>query len=240
MRVLFIILARGGSKGLPNKNILPLLGKPLIAYSIECGLKSKFCSDLIVSTDDSKIAEVAKLYGAKVPFFRPAHLSNDTAKSADAVLHAIDFQEQIGMTYDLIALLEPTSPLRDTKDIDDGIERLLSHPKAESCVSVTLNESAHPTFLFYKSEDDIINSFMTQDNVIRRQDLQKLYYPEGSFYVVKTDTFKKVHTFYIDHLTLGMELPKWKSFEIDTLEDFIIVEAIMNAKINNQFKVLNK
>jgi N-acylneuraminate cytidylyltransferase/CMP-N,N'-diacetyllegionaminic acid synthase len=240
VKVLFIILARGGSKGLPNKNILLLLGKPLIAYSIECGLRSKYCTDLIVSTDDSKIADVAKLYGAKVPFSRPAYLSNDFAKSADAILHAIDFQEKIGMTYDLIVLLEPTSPLRDTQDIDDGIQKLLINQKAESCVSVTLNESAHPSFLFYKREDDIINSYMTQNNVIRRQELQKLYYPEGSFYIVKTEAFKKVHTFYIDHLTLGLELPKWKSFEIDTLEDFMIVEAIMNAKINNQFKDLNK
>lgn len=240
MKSLFLILARGGSKGLPNKNILTLLGNPLIAYSIECGLKSKYCTDLIVSTDDSNIAEVAKSYGANVPFLRPEHLSNDTAKSADAVLHAVDFQEKIGKKYDLIVLLEPTSPLRDTTDIDFAIEQLLCIEKAESCVSVTLNESAHPTFLFYKEEDHMLNSFMTKDNVIRRQDLQKLYYPEGSFYIVKTETFKKSQTFYIDHYTLGIDLPKWKSFEIDTLEDFIIVEAIMNAKINNQFNILSK
>jgi CMP-N,N'-diacetyllegionaminic acid synthase len=240
MKTLFLILARGGSKGLPNKNILPLLGKPLIAYSIECGLKSKFCTDLIVSTDDATIAEVAKSCGANVPFLRPEHLSSDTAKSADAVLHAVDFQEKIGKNYDLIVLLEPTSPLRDTTDIDLAIQQLLSKEKADSCVSVTLNESAHPTFLFYKNEDHLLNSFMTKDNVIRRQDLQKLYYPEGSFYIVKTETFKNLQTFYIDHHTLGIDLPKWKSFEIDTLEDFIIVEAIMNAKINNQFNILNK
>ncbi len=240
MKALFIILARGGSKGLPNKNIKLLNGKPLIAYSIECGLNSKYCTDLIVSTDSVQIAVMAKNYGANVPFLRPEHLANDTAKSAEAIIHAIDFQAQLGKEYDLIVLLEPTSPLRDTEDIDNALERFISVKNAYTCVSIVESESAHPTYLFYKNKENIITSFLDADNVVRRQDLNKLYYPEGSFYIANTQIFKEQKTFYINNHTLGYDLPKWKSFEIDTLEDFILVECIMKAKIEGIFNKLLK
>lgn len=230
MKTLFIILARGGSKGLPKKNILELLGRPLIGYSIECGLNSKFCTDLIVSTDNEEILSIAKSLGAQTPFLRPKSLSNDTAKSADAIIHAINYQKERGKEYDLIVLLEPTSPLRDTLDVDRAIEKLLKIPRAESCVSVALNESAHPDFLFTKDENQFLKSYTKNEKIVRRQDLNQFYYPEGSFYISKTESFMRHQTFYQENNTLGIIMPKWKSFEIDTMEDFLIVESIMHIK----------
>jgi CMP-N,N'-diacetyllegionaminic acid synthase len=238
MKTLFIILARGGSKGLPGKNIRNLLGKPLIAHSIELGLSSVYCTDLIVSTDDARIAEIAKEFGAQVPFIRPAELANDNAKSAEAIIHAIEYQEKKGKSYENILLLEPTSPLKDTSDIDHAIEVFNTQEKALSCVSITLTESAHPTFLFHKDGQGNLKSYQKTENVTRRQDLNELYYPQGSFYLAKTKVYLEKKTFYIDNFTLGIEMPKWKSFEIDTLEDFIIVESIMQSKLAGKFNFI--
>ncbi len=233
--ILFLILARGGSKGLPGKNKMLLSGKPLIAYSIEVAISSRYCKEVIVSTDDPEIAEIAKSYGARVPFMRPAALASDTATSADAVLHAVAFMEEQGEIYSHIVLLEPTSPLRDSKDLNEGIEKLVSDTAAEACVSVTKLESGHPNFLFNLDSNFKLFSYFCQNNVIRRQDLESLFYPEGSFYIAQTETYKIKKSFYIDHATIGFELPKWKSFEIDTYEDFIIVEALLRAKNENKF-----
>lgn len=235
MKVLFLILARGGSKGLPGKNCMPLLGKPLIAYSIECAMRSKYYEEVIVSTDDDTIAETARSFGALVPFRRPAELASDTAKSSDAVLHTFEYLEKQGKVYSLLVLLEPTSPLRDVRDIDKAIETLEKTPEASFCVSVTKAESAHPSFLFIKDKQHFVNAYLAQDNVIRRQDLSEVFYPEGSFYIAKVPAYKAEKTFYKDGFTIGYELPKWQSFEIDTKEDFYIVEAILLAKNNNKF-----
>jgi len=117
-KILALIPARGGSKGLPGKNIKPLLGKPLIAWTIEQAKASKYVDRVVVSTDDDEIAEVAIRYGAEVPFLRPKELARDDSPTIDAILHALDFFSDKGERFDLLALLEPTSPLRDSEDID--------------------------------------------------------------------------------------------------------------------------
>lgn len=234
-KILFIILARGGSKGLPGKNKMQLLGKPVIAYSIETALSSKYCNRVVVSTDDLEIAEIAKQHGADIPFIRPAEFASDTATSSDAILHAVSFFEERGEEHEMIVLLEPTSPLRDPEDLDAAIEMLLNNKKAKSCVSITKLESGHPRFVFNLDSKLILSSYLNQNNVIRRQDLESLFYPEGSFYLAYTDGYKQKKTFYQDEMTLGFQLPKWKSFEIDTYEDFVIIEALMKAKKENRF-----
>lgn len=239
MKTLFLILARGGSKGLPGKNTRELLGKPLIAYSIECAINSRYCSKVLVSTDDEDIATISRKYGADVPFLRPEELATDTSKSNEAILHAINFLQSKDDLYDLIVLLEPTSPLRDSDDIDNAIDKLLEEKSATSCVSITKSESAHPSFLFNVDEKLILNSYLEADNVIRRQELVPLFYPEGSFYIAYPDQIVNKHTFYVNGSTMGYELPKWKSFEIDTLEDFILVEAILIAKFDKKFTEVN-
>ena len=129
--ILGLIPARGGSKGLPRKNIRPLLGKPLIAWTIEQALASEYLDRVVVSTDDEKIAEISRKYGAKVPFMRPKESAADEARRIDVVLHAIDWMEKNDNSYDLIMLLQPTSPLRTSEDIDKAIKLFISK-KADS------------------------------------------------------------------------------------------------------------
>ena len=117
-KILGLITARSGSKGLPKKNIKPLLGKPLIAWSIDVGIKSNYIDDLVVSTDCHEMSRLAKKYEAEAPFIRPKELSTDSASSVDVILHAINWLEKRDRFYDLVVLLEPTSPLRESKDID--------------------------------------------------------------------------------------------------------------------------
>ncbi len=225
MKILYIIPARGGSKGLPNKNIKPLLGKPLMAWSIETALKSPD-GTVVVSTDSEQIADIAKQYGASVPFLRPDHLANDTAKSVDVVSHCLDFFEKQGILFDLIILLEPTSPQRSTEDIDSAIKQLIDTPAAQAIVGIAEVEGQHPDFLVKKEEGGKLTYLNPDFQVKRRQDISKLYFFEGSFYISRVDAFKKYHSFYHEH-TLGFEMPKWKSFEIDDYTDFLIVEKLM-------------
>ena len=140
--ILGLIPARGGSKGLPRKNIKPLLGKPLIAWTIEQALASRYLDRVVVSTDNKEIAEISKKYGAEVPFMRPKELAEDNAKGIDVVLHAIDWLKENNKRkqYDLMMLLQPTSPLRATEDIDKAIETLFLK-EAKAIVSVC--EVAH-------------------------------------------------------------------------------------------------
>ena len=135
-KVLAIIPARSGSKGIKDKNIINLNGKPLIAYSIEAGLKSKYIDKVVVTTDGEEIAKVARAYGAEVPFMRPDYLSSDTAKTIDAVMHCIEEMKRLGEEYDYIVLLQPTQPLRQSWHIDEAIELILEKDE-EALVSVS-------------------------------------------------------------------------------------------------------
>lgn len=231
MNVLYLIPARGGSKGLPGKNIRPICGKPLVAWSVETGLQTrlKYPGRVVISTDDQEIAKVAVKYGAESPFLRPAKLALDTTPSMDVVLHAIDHYEKQGEKFDLVVMLEPTSPQRDEKDIIGAIEQLLSAPEAESIVGVCRTESAHPAFLVELKDKFIVPYQKSEVKVLRRQDLTELYFFEGSMYVSKTESLKKRKSFYHEK-TLGYVMPKWKSFEIDDKTDFIIIEALMAAR----------
>ena len=214
---LAIIPARGGSKGLPGKNIKELCGKPLVVWSIEAGLNSKYLDEVMVSTDDEKIAEISKKYDANVPFLRPSELASDTATTFDTVKHTIDYyKNELKKEFDYIVLLEPTSPLREVCDIDMAIEILLES-KADSIVGIC-------------NENGLISGYENKDmRVLRRQDIKDVYFFEGTIYVSKTDVLLDKKTFYHDN-TIGYEVPKYKSLEIDDIEDFVMVEAIMNYK----------
>lgn len=228
VNILAIVPARAGSKGLPGKNIMPLLGKPLIAWSIEQALKSKYINEVFVSTDSEEIAEVAKKYNAKVPFLRPAELATDEAKTADVLLHFIDEMEKFGNTYTHLLLLEPTSPLRDTNDINNAIEMLLENKEATSVVGVSKVESQHPSFTVSLTEDKFLRS-ANNFEILRRQDIGDLYFYEGSVYISTIEKYKELNNFYHNN-TLGYIMPKWKAFEIDDMVDFIITEALLNKK----------
>lgn len=232
MNVLFVIPARGGSKGLPGKNIKPIAGKPLIAWSINSAVEAANKigdSDVIVSTDSEEIAQVAKKFGAKVPFLRPDILANDTATSVDVMLHALDFMKQSGKEYDYIAMIEPTSPQRDESDLINAFELLRTTPEAESIVGVSQTESCHPLFLT-KLNQGFLEPYENKTyKVYRRQEIDSVYFFEGSMYISKVDSFLKRKSFYHEK-TLGFAMPKWKSFEIDDITDFIVIEQLLNAR----------
>lgn len=222
-RVLGIVTARGGSKGLPRKNVKEFNGRPLIAWTILQALESSIVDHVIVSTDDEEIASVSKEYGADVPFLRPNYLSNDTATSIDVIIHAIDFLKGNGKLFDIVVLLEPTSPLREASDIDSALMLLTETKGAQSIAGVSEVESQHPDFLV-KIEDKFMRPYIEFD-VKRRQDLKSLYFFEGSVYAAYIPFLLSENSFYTSK-TLAYEVPKWKSFEIDDIVDFSIVEHL--------------
>ena len=145
--VLAVIPARGGSKGLPGKNILPLAGKPLIAWSIDAANGSQYIDRCIISTDDKDISDVAKKYGGNVPFLRPSHLANDDSPTIDVLVHTLQYFKNQSVEFDYLVLLEPTSPLRDSDDIDSAINLLHQNREiADSIVGVSKVEASHPVF----------------------------------------------------------------------------------------------
>lgn len=229
--IIAVIPARAGSKGLPGKNIRELCGKPLIAWSIEAGLGSKYIDEVMVTTDSEEIARIAKALGASVPFIRPAELANDKSSSFDVIKHALNYYaSERRKTFEYVVLLEPTSPLRDKDDIDMAIEQLLSTPEASAVVGICKTESQHPAFLVRKDENNYLVGYENKDmKVLRRQEISDVYFFEGSVYVSNTNALLTHQSFYHDR-TLGYEVPKWKSLEIDDIDDFVMVEAIMKYR----------
>ena len=229
--VLSIIPARGGSKGLPGKNVKLLCGKPLIAWSIELAQESSVIDEVIVSTDSQQIATVAKSYGAHVPFTRPSTLAEDKSTTFDVVKHAIDFyRNEMQKDYPYFILLEPTSPIRDVADIDLAIKVLIDTPDADSIVGVSRTECQNPEFLMERDALGFLNSYINSPSSARRQDISDIFFLDGSLYASSANAYIDKGTFYHDK-TLGHVLDKIKSFEIDDYVDFIIVEALMNARL---------
>ena len=232
-KILAIIPARGGSKGLKNKNIKKLCSKPLIAWSIEAGLKSKYVDEIMVTTDSAEIAVISKEYGASVPFLRPLHLANDTATTFEAVKHAIDFYKtQKDMVFDYIVLLEPTSPLREDDDIDNVIEKLVNKSdKYDSMVSIG-EVHEHPSIMKKIVNVDFLKGYCEElEMKSRRQDNDVAYFPYGVAYMVKTESLLKEKTFYTKKNTF-YEIKRYQCYEIDDIYDFIAIEGIMKYEWN--------
>ena len=227
--VVAVIPARGGSKGLPQKNILPLADKPLIAWSIEVGKESKYIDKLIISTDDKKIADVAKSYQCEVPFIRPENLSSDETPTIDVLIHAYKYFTENKKVYDYLILLEPTSPLRNSNDIDVAMEMLDSNREnADSIVGVEKVEAAHPVFDVRINDRGLIEPYAAEYfSTFRRQKIEDLYHFEGSLYISDTKVLFKEKTFYHER-TLPYIVPRWKSLEIDEMVDMITAEALIN------------
>jgi len=237
-RVLVIVPARGGSKGLPKKNLLNLCGKPLVGWPIVTAKASKYVDDVVVSTDSLEIAKIAENYGATVPFIRPAALATDTATTYAVIGHVLEFLKEAGKSFDYIVLREPTSPLTETDDIDRALEMLTSKRAiADSIVGVCKVEATHPAFDVVIKENGTIKPFMFQDfsQTGRRQDLTDLYFFEGSLYISDTAVLLSKKSFYHER-TLPYIVPRYKSLEIDERIDFIFAEATLNNldKIKNR------
>lgn len=230
LRVLALIPARSGSKGLPGKNLRLLAGKPLLVWSIEQALATKEIGAVVVSTDDSGIAEVARKAGADVPFVRPAEISGDTAPTSASVIHALDFLAARGQEFDAILLLEPTSPLRAPGDLARAIRLLRDNwDNADSIVSVGEIHTENPFIAKTFVEGGFLTSLLTPSGATRRQDLPAAFFPYGVAYLTKVSTFRSTLTFYAER-TLPLSIERWQNFEVDDAVDFTCVEAVLLAR----------
>ncbi len=225
-KILAVITARGGSKGLPGKNIRPICGKPLIAWTIEKALKSKLLDEVMVTTDSQEIAEISKSLGVKVPFIRPAELASDTATTFDTIAHTLDFYKSQKREFDYIVLLEPTSPLRQDDDIDRMLTELDEHSTHYDSIVSIGEVSEHPS-LIKKWVNGAISPFCPElAQTTRRQDNLPAYFPYGVAYIAKTPSLLQEKTFYCKRC-LGFPIKRYQCYEIDDAYDFICVENVM-------------
>ncbi len=225
-KILCLINARGGSKGVPWKNIKPLGRKPLIGYSIEAAKASKLISHVVVSTDSMDIADVARNFGADVPFMRPAELASDTAKQIDAIIHAINFMEERGNTYDYICILQPTCPFRSVDDVDGALNLLISSG-GDSVITVTDVGGRHPNTLYTMADNQQISPYVQNDGAgVLRQNFESLYWRTGSVYAMRRDVVMNEHSLYGKDIR-GYPQPEERAFNIDSPFDWDLCEAYL-------------
>jgi CMP-N-acetylneuraminic acid synthetase len=230
--ILGVITARGGSKGIPYKNIKILGDKPLIAYTIEVAKKSRLITHLIVSTDDKKIARIAEKYGANVPFLRPKILANDETPTLPVIQHAVRFMEEmIGIKFDYTVILQPTSPLRIVEDIDKTVE-LLINTGADSAVSLVETEaSAHPIKMKKIENNRVLAYCIEESEGIRRQDLPIAYKRSGAVYAQTRETIMYRNMLYGDYI-VGHIIPKARYIDIDDEFDWVKAEYMLKRVKN--------
>ena len=225
MKVLAIIPARGGSKGVPRKNIIPICGKPLIGYTIESALeavKMGVIDKLIVSTDDEEIASISRTCGAEVPFLRPDFLSSDKAKSVDVMIHAVDYYKQQGVEYDTILLLQPTAPLRSVEDITESL-KLFEKEGVTSLISCYKEEYISDAVTYYKQGDLAIALNPNHNKGIRRQEEKEKFVRNGAIYITSVKQMVDNHRVF-DDVPAMYVMPKERSVNIDTIDDIELLE----------------
>ena len=232
MRVLAIIPARGGSKGVPGKNIKLLSGKPLIEYTTQVALQSKLLTKVLVSSDDDKIIEVAKNTGVEVPFKRPSNLSEDATPTLPVIKHALAYYKNIGEEFDAICLLQVTSPFRTVDFLDNALQKFINEG-ADSLISVQkVPHEYNPHWTFELNEEGNLKIATGEDIIIsRRQDLPTTYHRDGSIYITKTSIIEKENSLYGSIISY-VESPKEFYVNIDTMEDWRKAELVLK-KINN-------
>lgn len=223
-KVLALIPARGGSKRLPRKNVAILAGKPLIAWTIEAANKSKYIDTVVVSTDDNEIAEVSECYGAQIPFRRPEELASDAATSNDVILHALQTLEE---EFDLIVLLQPTSPLRNETHIDESLDVLLSKD-GEGVISVAPCDHS-PLWANILPETGDMKGFLRSYENVRSQDLEKFYRLNGAIYAFHVDSILDEKGISYSENVYSYIMPSEFSVDIDTELDFKIAEVLMDT-----------
>lgn len=228
MKILAIIPARGGSKGIPRKNIKPLAGKPLIYYTIDCARAICCDDDICVSTDDDEIIQLVEDYGLKVPFKRPVELATDTAGTYEVLLHALDFYEQQGLRYDVVVLLQNTSPFRSANHLMEAIK--LYTPDVDMVVSVK-ECAANPYYcVFEETQEGYLRICKGEGNIIRRQDAPKVYEYNGAIYVINTESLKHQHMHQFKK-RIKYVMDEKSSLDLDTLFDWVMAEMIIKETI---------
>lgn len=224
MKPLFVIPARGGSKGIPGKNIKPLGGKPLIAYSVEVARQLAPDSDICVSTDDPAIADVVREMGLEVPFMRPDYLATDNCGTYEVLLHAVKFFEKLGRRYDTMVLLQPTSPLRTA----DDVRRCLEAYTSDVDMVVTVVEAAsNPYYNCYETDSDgFLHISKGDGSYVRRQDAPKAWEYNGAVYVINIDSLKQMPLSKFPRRRM-VEMERSRSIDLDTPLDWMVAEAVV-------------
>jgi CMP-N,N'-diacetyllegionaminic acid synthase len=234
--ILWLIAARSGSKSIVNKNIRLLAGYPLIAYRIKSALKTKIVKDVWVSTDSKDYAKLSEDFGAVIPFIRPSNLASDNSSSTDVVLHAMNHANNLGLKYDFIGLLEPTSPFIESFQLDSAIKALEDNEEASAIVST---RESRPNRLFIQKEspflEELSNSIRSL-NKLGRQSFSKEITPSGGFYISKWDDFLEKKSFYSSS-TLSFLVDDISGLEIDELIDWKFAEFVVNEHLFDLKKI---
>lgn len=232
MRVLAVVPARGGSKGLPGKNVRPLAGLPLIGHSLRAAAMMRSVSRCVVSTDSAEIADTARGLGGDVPFLRPAELAADDTPMAPVLRHAlVTVEEQEGSAYDLVVLLDPTSPARVPADVDAAVERLAGNPGWDGVVSVS-EPTFNPVWVGVRPAADdpevMERYFPDGSGVTRRQQVERYLRVNGNFYVWRAEFVRRMATSWMEEGVHGMvEIPEARAFAIDYPYEFELLEALV-------------
>lgn len=233
--ILGVIPARGGSKGITRKNLVPILGKPLIAYTIEAASQSRRLSRFIVSTDDEEIARVSRDCGAEVPFLRPSELATDSALSLHVMQHAIIEVERLeGKVYDVVLMLQPTTPLRLGSDIDAGIELLLASG-ADSVISVVGVGAYHPLRMKRVLDNGRLANYIEQgfEDMHPRQQLPPVYIRNGALYITRRDVLVNENSFTGKDCRAYV-MPEERSINIDAESDIVLAEYFLRKETKEQ------
>jgi CMP-N,N'-diacetyllegionaminic acid synthase len=224
-QILAIIPARSGSKRIPKKNIRMLCGKPLLVYTIDAVKKSNHVTRFVVSTEDDEIAQVSQSSGAEV-LMRPPELARDESPTEDVIINVLEqLRDKEQYIPDLIILLQPTSPLRTTEDIDNAIKTFLTSSK-DSLISVT--EYDHTPYWAFRIEKEVLKPEFTHGSLKRSQDVPKLYRPNGSIFITRVDTFLKKRSFYTNQI-IPFVMPRERSIDIDDEFDFSFAEFLLKT-----------
>lgn len=227
MKTLYIIPARGGSKGIPGKNIKPLAGKPLIGYSIDVARQLAEDKDICVTTDDPKIINTVENMGLKVPFVRPPELATDQSGTYEVLLHALDFYESNGVHYDTLVLLQPTSPFRTVDDVQACLN--LYSPDIDMVVSVK-QAATNPYYnAFETDENGFLHISKGEGNFTRRQDAPKVWEYNGAVYVINVESLRKMPLGKFTRRRM-YEMNADHSIDLDTPTDWLIAETLISQK----------
>ena len=230
MKIIGLITARGGSKGIPGKNVKILAGKPLIQYSIEAALQSKFIAKIAVSTDSIDIANISRRCGAEIPFLRPPELSQDSTPTLPVIRHLINYYKNIGVEFDAICLLQPTNPFRPKNFIDKCIQKFIDS-EADSFISVLkVPHEFNPHWTFESDEHNLLKITTGEENIIpRRQELPNAYFRDGSVYIIKVQFIE------IENKLIGGKISFLESnpdyyCNIDEIADWVKAEQMIHQK----------
>ncbi len=227
-KVLCIIPARGGSKGIPRKNIIEIDDKPLVAYSIECAKESRYIDSVVVSTDDEEIASISKAWGAEVPFLRPKELAHDTSKTIEAVLFTVDELQKRTCIFDILVLLQPTQPLRTAVQVDEAIRLFME--KQEDVVSLSA-VSEHPILMRKLDETtQNVKPLLSQNSTVRRQDMETFFIVNGAIYVNGIHNLSKDTSF--NDNPIGYVMNESVTVDIDDELDLMWARFLMNKGKN--------